>query len=520
MRAFVLMLLSSSSLACGPVEPPDAWLACTTEDDCPPNWSCGPNGEGDLRCLRAASDAGMRDGGTEPVDAPRDDAPPSPCVVAGGTDADGDGVCVPLDCDDGDAAIHPDAAEVCTANDVRTLPVDENCDGDADEGCAWAFGAPHAMVDASADALPQYAPWLSEDGRRIYFTAYDVGMRSLLRVAERSDTSARFGLSRALTLVGAERSITGCAMAPDERVVVCSDSDALYVAMRSGLGAAFGTLTRLDDLSSAGAVASPHITPAGDELFFVRPLTSPAMFVASMDGIEVGPAERVTVDPAPLLGIGSPQLLADGITLLYTDGGELFTARRSEPGSLSFVDGRSLGLMAGQVHVAERTHEVFMSAKREWNIAARDRLFRARVCWDGACPDVPRPICPTGAIRSPDGLHCYFRTTSTATRALSAAACVEDDAHLATVHSPDENQMVADVADGVPAWIGLRADAGPAGEWDTGEPVFFTLWAADNPDLTSGATAVITSAEPYAWDDRANATAFFGVCEASIWPAW
>jgi len=44
-------------------------------------------------------------------------------------DDDGDGVCAPRDCDDTDPARHPDAREVC---DNR---IDEDCDGQTDEGC-------------------------------------------------------------------------------------------------------------------------------------------------------------------------------------------------------------------------------------------------------------------------------------------------------------------------------------------------------------------------------------------------
>lgn len=42
-----------------------------------------------------------------------------------GDDADGDGVPVPADCDDTNAAVHPGAMEDCAT------PIDEDCDGDA-----------------------------------------------------------------------------------------------------------------------------------------------------------------------------------------------------------------------------------------------------------------------------------------------------------------------------------------------------------------------------------------------------
>ena len=42
-------------------------------------------------------------------------------------DADADGYTEAVDCDDGDAAVHPGAAEVCDPDDV-----DEDCNGVAD----------------------------------------------------------------------------------------------------------------------------------------------------------------------------------------------------------------------------------------------------------------------------------------------------------------------------------------------------------------------------------------------------
>ncbi|MFT4978235.1 MAG: hypothetical protein ACI8S6_004143, partial [Myxococcota bacterium] len=53
---------------------------------------------------------------------------------SGPVDADGDGFDVGTDCDDDDSAINPDAAEACDG-------VDNNCDGDTDEGVTLTFYA-------------------------------------------------------------------------------------------------------------------------------------------------------------------------------------------------------------------------------------------------------------------------------------------------------------------------------------------------------------------------------------------
>ncbi|MBW2701173.1 MAG: trypsin-like serine protease [Deltaproteobacteria bacterium] len=44
-------------------------------------------------------------------------------------DADDDGICVPADCDDNDPNVNPNVEEVCGNN------IDDNCDGNTDEGC-------------------------------------------------------------------------------------------------------------------------------------------------------------------------------------------------------------------------------------------------------------------------------------------------------------------------------------------------------------------------------------------------
>jgi hypothetical protein len=50
-------------------------------------------------------------------------------LVAGCTDADGDGTCAPEDCDDGNPGTHPGAAEACGN------ALDDDCDGATDEDC-------------------------------------------------------------------------------------------------------------------------------------------------------------------------------------------------------------------------------------------------------------------------------------------------------------------------------------------------------------------------------------------------
>jgi len=89
-----------------------------------------------------------------------------------GPDGDGDGVTAACDCDDGRAAVHPGASELCNG-------LDDDCDGLVDEGAAAAVTAA-SVVDPGAETSTSSVMRRGGGGRR---RGRDHGLRG--RCAER-----------------------------------------------------------------------------------------------------------------------------------------------------------------------------------------------------------------------------------------------------------------------------------------------------------------------------------------------
>jgi hypothetical protein len=113
--------------------------------------------------------------------------------------------------------------------------------------------------------------------------------------------------------------------------------------------------------------------------------------------------------------------------------------------------------------------------------------------------------------------HCYMRFDSGATWVAAKAACVAlvPAAHLATITSGGEQQLVHDLVAGREMWIGL-SDTVTEGtfEWVTGEPLAIEVWAANQPDNANGKeNCVEVTGVASRWNDHDCVATLGYVCE-------
>jgi hypothetical protein len=531
----------------------------TAASDCSAGATCsafgmciGPSDSGATDSGPVPSDAGPSDVGLEAADAALSDAfdPRLPCVIAGGTDADGDGACagVGLDCDDADPAINPLAVEVCTASDAPAGPraIDENCDGAIDEGCAWHFGTPHpVLVLGSADASSTGigTPRLSEDGLRLYVRGGAAAARPVALVLERASLDVAFGPAALVPGLSAPPvpAIGAIALSADETEAYLQIADAtqhdVYRATRADRTSAFSLPVPVPELNDAVANEfHPALRRDGLEILWGSSRTGGLRLYratrASLSSSSWSSPEELTFGGTPSDIDASPALSADGLTLFFARnlpaGWALFTAQRTSLDSTVFGTPTELtALNAAPVTIwaelSERTGEIFFVSNRPWSAGAPDQwmLWRARVCRDGPCVD--EPIACASGTRSPDGLHCYEAHTTGAAWGSARDVCVGAGAHLATIHSTAENALVFEMLSSN-AWLGAqRRVGGGLGDfdWVTGEPFVFLGWAAGEPS-TFGELAggYWTDGGLTRWGDWPDGSIFPYVCETETWPTW
>ena len=111
--------------------------------------------------------------------------------------------------------------------------------------------------------------------------------------------------------------------------------------------------------------------------------------------------------------------------------------------------------------------------------------------------------------------HCYF---AIARQEWDDAACASQGAHLVTITSADEQQMVATLGSGE-RWIGLRRPNNSPQRiasfaWVTNEPVGYANWSTSNgvqePNFTGNCVRLLTNGT---WADNDCTDSFVTLCE-------
>jgi hypothetical protein len=524
---------------------------CSASMPCPSGQMCTSAGE----CVAAPDagrsvDAGHTDAG-QPNDARVD---PPPCVIAGGTDADGDGVCAgdsPADdCDDSDPRSYPGAIEVCTDSEGGLPPANEDCDGARDEGCALAFGVPHPLVDIASSAHSQWFPRLSSDGLRLYTGAYDRATdRTIPHVATRSARDARFEPS--VPLPGdwsAGSGIYVVSPTADELEVfvqVAADGlDEIRVATRTSRSMPFGPTTVV--LGAPGFWRHPAVSADGLALY-AEGDTGGAIYRATRASRTEAFGEATSVvSRSAIPGVSivhSPWPLSDGSLLFMASDGTATRVYRVEPSESGFGVPVELAGLAGEawsgyqgMSYSENTREIFFTTNRAWTALEPEAYgsWRLEVCLDGACP--ARTVACEAGVASSDGLHCYESGGGLASWADARASCFAAEkrvpaglfsSHLVTLHSEAERTLVwsnfgsASAITGT-LWLGAD-DATTDGTWvwTSGEPFTYAQWGEGEPSSGAAANGL---ALWWAYDglfaDASQATAYGYVCETELWPTW
>lgn len=484
----------------------------------------------------------LADAGTAPADAPDIDAGPEtdapvPCSI----DADGDGACDDVDCDDSDPTRGARTDEVCTAADApfAERALDEDCDGAIDETCpGWWVGVPHPVEAVLVDAGPHTSPRLSRDGLRLYYV-----VAGALHVVERAAVFAPFGSP---TRIEMSPPIPGIgpsfALTRDELTLYAEGYGGAptFVASRGSRAVPFAFPDEPPELTDMG-----HLLLRADDgelLGSGGPLVPTRRFLRAADGT-LSPPDSLSGPPftRPVAGFG---LADDGRTALVwhvvAPGAEVVVARRAELGATDFTDEGSVGdgarlassLTFADAFISERTAEIFFTSNADWNpVGSEPGIWRARICRDGPCLAPDTSWCPDGADGtiqvSRDGLHCYRVADGPGNWEDGMTRCgAERSGELASVLSAAEQALVTTLRPtgvSIGAWVGLRLSA-PDAPWSTGAPLTYAAWASGEP-MTPPERCVYLDWSDGAWRTESCDPPPFNVpegwvCEREVWPTW
>jgi hypothetical protein len=130
-------------------------------------------------------------------------------------------------------------------------------------------------------------------------------------------------------------------------------------------------------------------------------------------------------------------------------------------------------------------------------------------------PEAAAPCVETGALTYVG--HCYFAVTGNFDFDGAKALCITKGAHLATITSTAERDVIRQVGNARERWIGLSrptssSSADGSFQWITGEArAGFADWAVGEPS-GSGTCARVRTGES-AWADSACSDGHDALCE-------
>ncbi len=133
----------------------------------------------------------------------------------------------------------------------------------------------------------------------------------------------------------------------------------------------------------------------------------------------------------------------------------------------------------------------------------------------GGTNDAASPCTETGALTYVG--HCYFAITGNFDFDGAKAICITKGAHLATITSTAERDVIRQVGNARERWIGLSrpsasASADGSFQWITGEPrAGFADWNIGEPSGSGLCARVRTGAS--AWADSACSDGHDALCE-------
>jgi hypothetical protein len=214
------------------------------------------------------------------------------------------------------------AAEVCAPGNDG--PVDEDMDGDVDEGCPWSFGKPHVLAPFAGerDVVTEVDPnWVSPDGLRLYMAIRSGDVRRAW-VATRTTTKAPFG--PAVLLAGDDLGsyrVYSFTLSSDEREAyfaartsVDGSNVDIYRATRTDPTESFGPLTPVPGVSTGDVDERPQLRADGLELLVVSKLVlRRSLRISASDAF----ATAEVPQGLPPGNKNGPFLSRDGRTLFY-----------------------------------------------------------------------------------------------------------------------------------------------------------------------------------------------------------